>query len=107
MYCNDGFSTDWLGDFSLSMTNSHFFKPPNHTLKNLYNMAFGLLQKWFVLVPINDHAFKIKMIKPAKTHKLLQNGKLDPILRNHFPQNGGVIGAPTPPILWRKWRGGL
>ena len=53
-------------------------------------MAFGLLRKWFVLVPINDHAFKLKMIKPAKTHKSLQNGKLDPILRNHFPQNGAL-----------------
>ena len=57
-------------------------------------------------MPINDHAFKIKMIKPAKIHTLLQSGKPDPILRNHFPQNGSVIGTPTPPILWRKWRGG-
>ena len=32
------------GWFFLPMTNSHFSKPPNHTLKNLYQMAFGLLQ---------------------------------------------------------------
>jgi len=31
------------------------------------------------LVPKNDHAFKTKMIKPGKTHKLLQNGMSDPI----------------------------
>ena len=44
IYWNDGFSTEWLADFSLSMTNSHFLKPPNHTLKNIYKMAFCLLQ---------------------------------------------------------------
>ena len=53
-------------------------------------MVFLFVAKWFVLVPKNDHAFKIKMIKPAKTHKLLQNGMCDPILRNHFPQNGAL-----------------
>ena len=72
IYWNDGFSTEWLADFSLSMTNSHFSKPPNHTLKNIYKMAFCLL------------------IKPGKTHKLLQNGKLDPIYSHHFPQNGAL-----------------
>ena len=48
IYWNDGFSTEWLADFSLSMTlsmtNSHFLKPLNHTLKNIYKMAFCLLQ---------------------------------------------------------------
>ena len=44
IYWNDGFSTEWLADFSLSITNSHFSKPPNHTLKNIYKMAFCLLQ---------------------------------------------------------------
>ena len=44
IYWNDGFSTEWLADFSLSMTNSHFLKAPNHTLKNIYKMAFCLLQ---------------------------------------------------------------
>jgi hypothetical protein len=78
------------------MTNSHFFKPPNHTLKKPLQNGFWFVTKWFVLVPIKDHAFKIKMIKPAKTHKLLQNGKLDPILRNHFPQNGSVYRGPNP-----------
>ena len=58
LYWNNGFSTEWLADFSLSMTNSHFLKPLNHTLKNIYKMFFCL--------------------KPGKTHKLLQNGMLDP-----------------------------
>ena len=41
---NDGFSTEWLADFSFSITNSHFLKAPNHILKNIYKMAFCLLQ---------------------------------------------------------------
>ena len=53
-------------------------------------MAFCLLQNGFVLVPKNDHAFKTKMIKPGKTHKLLQNGMLDPISSPYFPQNGAL-----------------
>ena len=44
--------------FSLSMTNSHFLKPPNHTLKNIYKMAFCLLQNGLSWCP--------KMIMPSK-----------------------------------------
>ena len=58
IYWNDGFSTEWLDDFSLSMTNSHFFKPPNHTPKNIYKMAFCLLQNGWPWCP--------KMIMPSK-----------------------------------------
>ena len=48
MYWNDGFSTEWLADFSLSMTNSHFFKPPNHSLKKPPQNGFWFVTKWFL-----------------------------------------------------------
>jgi hypothetical protein len=47
------------------------------------------------MVCFGDHAFKIKMIKPAKTHQLLHNGICDLILRTHFPQNGSFMGGST------------
>ena len=106
IYWNDGFSTEWLADFSLSMTNSHFLKPPNHTLKNIYKMAFCLLQNGLSWCPKNDHAFKTKMIKPGKTHKLPTKWHARPHLRPTLPIKWCHIGTPTPPILWRKWQGG-
>ena len=51
IYWKDGFSTEWLADFSLSMTK-------NHTLKNVYKMAFCLLQNGWSWCP--------KMIMPSK-----------------------------------------
>ena len=58
-------------------------------------------------MPINDHAFNIEMIKPGKTHKLYTTKwQARPHLKEPLSTEWCLIGAPTPPILWRKWQRG-